>query len=180
MKTQKTIVSVNNYCMLFFVAAFTGFLWEILIYLVQEQQFYKRGFFHGPWLPIYGTGAVIIYFYLRAQKSHPLRCFFFSGLLGGTVELLLGWFLYTFFHAKYWDYTGQLLHLNGYICLYSLLGFALAGMLLVCFVAPWLFSLWQRLPLHFRINLISVLLILLAIDTAVSLIIPNKGTGVTF
>lgn len=172
--------TINNYSLLFYAASFTGFLWEILLYFIQEQRFYKRGFFHGPWLPVYGVGAIVIYFFLHTQKDHPLRCFFFSGLIGGTLELLIGWFLYTFFHARYWNYTGQFLHLNGYICLYSVLGFALAGMLLVCFVAPGLLALWQRLPLRFRVNLIAILVILLAIDTAVSLIMPNKGVGITF
>ena len=180
MKTQKLTVTLNNYSLLFYTASFTGFFWETFIYFIQEQQFYKRGFFHGPWLPVYGTGAGIIYFFLHTQKDHPLRCFFFSGLLGGTVELLIGWFLYTFFHAKYWDYTGQFLHLGSYICLYSVLGFALAGMLLVCFVAPWLLGFWQQLSLRLRVNLIAVLVILLAVDTAVSLIIPNSGMGITF
>jgi len=180
MKTKKDSITVNNYFFLFYVAAFAGFIWEVLLYFIQEQSFYKRGFFHGPWLPIYGCGAVIIYFFLHKKKSHPIQCFFFSGLIGGTVELFIGWILFTFFHAKYWDYTNQFLNVGGYICLYSILGFGLAGMILVCYAAPKLLGIWVRLPLKLRLNLIAVLIILLAIDTATSLLVPNAGKGVTF
>lgn len=180
MKTQKNIITLNNYFLLFYVAAFIGFLWEVLLYFIQEQSFYKRGFFHGPWLPIYGCGAVTIYFFLHKKKSHPVRCFLYSGLIGGAVELLTGWFLFTFFHARYWNYAGQLLNLGGYICLYSILGFSLAGMALVCFVAPKLLGFWGRLPLRLRINLIALLTLLLSLDAAISIIIPNEGEGITF
>lgn len=180
MKPKTKLITINNYFLLFYVAAFTGFLWEVLLYFIQEQSFYKRGFFHGPWLPIYGCGAVIIYFFLHKEKSHPIRCFFYSGIIGAVVELCIGWFLFTFFHAKYWDYTGQFLNLGGYICLYSVLGFALAGAVLVCFAAPRLLGLWLRLPLRLRINLIAALTILFALDTAASLILPNTGEGITF
>lgn len=177
---MKRLITLNNYFLLFYAAAFTGFLWEVLLYFIQEQSFYKRGFFHGPWLPIYGVGAVIIYFFLHNQKSHPIRCFFYSGLIGAGVELGIGWFLFTFFHARYWDYTGQFLNVGGYICLYSILGFSLAGMAFVCIAAPKLLGLWSRLPLRLRLNLIAFLVILLALDTAASLIVPNEGEGITF
>ncbi len=180
MKTVKNLNTLNNYLFLFYVAAFIGFLWEVLLYFIQEHAFYKRGFFHGPWLPIYGCGAVIIYFFLHKKKSHPVRCFFYSGIIGGAVELGIGWFLFTFFHARYWNYTGQFLNLGGFICLYSVLGFSLAGMALVCLVAPKLLRLWSRLPLSLRINLIAALTLLFAIDTATSLILPNQGEGITF
>lgn len=180
MKMKKNLVTLNNYLLLFYTAAIAGFVWEVLLYWVQEQAFYKRGFFYGPWLPVYGCGAVMIYFFLHKKKSHPVRCFFYSGLIGAGVEFLTGWFLFTFFHLRYWDYTGQFLNVGGYICLYSVLGFSLAGMGLVCFAAPRILRMWTHLPLRLRLNLIGALLLLSSVDAAFSLFFPNTGEGITF
>lgn len=174
MGVKTKLLSINNYLFLFYTASFCGFLWEVLLYLIQEHRFCNRGFFYGPWLPIYGVGAVIIYFFLHNQKKHPVRCFLYSGIIGAAVELLTGWFLLTFFHTRYWDYTRQFLNLGGYICLYSILGFALAGTILICFAVPPLLRLWCLLPLRLRLNLIALLVLLSAIDTAAALIVPNN------
>lgn len=43
-----------------YTVAVGGWLWEVLIFLVTEQRFVNRGFFHGPYLPVYGAGAVLL------------------------------------------------------------------------------------------------------------------------
>ncbi len=48
----------------FFLGAVGGFLWEVLLYLILDGTFVKRGFLYGPWLPLYGTGAVLFYMLL--------------------------------------------------------------------------------------------------------------------
>ncbi len=40
--------------------AIGGWLWEALIYLITEHRFVNRGFFYGPYLPVYGAGAVLL------------------------------------------------------------------------------------------------------------------------
>lgn len=37
-----------------------GWLWEVLLFLIKEKQFVNRGFLYGPWLPVYGAGAVLL------------------------------------------------------------------------------------------------------------------------
>ena len=59
----------------FFTASLCGFLWEVLIFFIKEGHFRTRGFFYGPWLPVYGTGAVLMYLLLSKQKRHPVKVF---------------------------------------------------------------------------------------------------------
>ena len=180
MKTYETKLSINDYIFLFFTASFVGFAWEVLLHLILHGHFFNRGFFYGPWLPVYGTGAVLIFSLLHKKRNRPVLCFFFSALIGAATELFTGWLLDTFFHNRYWDYTNEFLNINGYICLYSILGFAFAGMLFTCFAAPFLLTKWNKLQLKIRHRILSVLLLLFIVDVAAAVIFPNSGKGITY
>ena len=105
----------------FFLGSIVGFLWEVAIFLYRDKTFANRGFFYGPWLPVYGIGAVLFYLLLgcRRKKIHPAGVFFLSAAIGTGLELLIGWFLDAFWNLRYWDYSDQPFNINGYVCLGS-------------------------------------------------------------
>ena len=124
----------------FFTGSVCGYVWEVLIFLLKEGTFRNRGFLYGPWLPVYGIGAVLFSVVLsprellpdssgKYKKNHPVTVFFLSTLLGSGLELVIGWFLDFFWNLRYWDYSGYFLDFRGYICLVSALGFGIAGVL---------------------------------------------------
>ena len=46
--------------LMFFVFSFLGWIWESVIYsLIDKHRIVNRGFMTGPYIPIYGTGALI-------------------------------------------------------------------------------------------------------------------------
>ena len=61
---MKKRISFDYYILLFFSVSFFGWLWEVCIYLVRERKFVNRGILTGPWLPVYGAGALFLYFFL--------------------------------------------------------------------------------------------------------------------
>ena len=172
--------SITQYIFFFFLTSFLGYLWEVLIYLVKDGKFYNRGFLYGPWLPVYGVGAVLMLLILRRYQTSPLRVFFFSMLLGSALELAIGWLLDHVWGLRYWNYTGWLWNLGGYICLYSVLGFGIAGVLWVCYGARFASSLWKKIPTFLQNILLTILIILFLMDCAGALIFPNTGEGITF
>ena len=74
----------------FFLGSIGGFLWEVAIFLYRDKTFANRGFFYGPWLPVYGIGAVLFYLLLgcRRKKIHPAGVFFLSAGIGTGLELM--------------------------------------------------------------------------------------------
>lgn len=164
----------------FFAASLCGFVWEVLIFLVKEGHFRNRGFLYGPWLPVYGSGAVLIYLLLSGLKRHPIKAFLYSLLIGTSLELLIGWILDFFWELRYWDYTGSLLCFRGYICLASALGIGLGGSLWVCLLSSRLTKIWYNIPQKIRCSGIIILSLLFLLDCAVSLVFPNTGRGITF
>lgn len=180
MTKENFFKSITQYIFLFFLASFAGYVWEVLIFLIKDNSFCNRGFLYGPWLPIYGFGAVFFLLLLEKCKSHPIRVFFFSILIGSLLELVIGFFLDKVWQLRYWDYSGYPMNLDGYICLYSMLGFGIGGLLWVCFLSYHALMLWERVPIPIQHILLTILLLLLMTDWAAALIIPNVGDGVTF
>ena len=126
---QNTIQNILSLMIFFFfTGSVCGYVWEVLIFLVKEGTFRNRGFLYGPWLPVYGIGAVLFSVILsprellpdssgKYKKNHPVTVFFLSALLGSGLELVIGWFLDLFWNLRYWDYSGYFLDFRGYICL---------------------------------------------------------------
>src|SRR5699024_6176991 len=46
--------------LMFFIFSFIGWLWEVSLHLITDGEFVNRGVLQGPWLPIYGTGGMLI------------------------------------------------------------------------------------------------------------------------
>ena len=191
---------ISQMIFFFFATSAGGFLWEVLIFLVKDGQFRNRGFLYGPWLPVYGAGAVLFYLLLgkplrriafsktqRAvsysepeKKPRLIPLFFLSMLIGTALELLIGWFLDVVWNLRYWDYSGEPFHVNGYICLTSALGFGIAGVLWIRYLSGFLTKLWLKLPESVRSGVNTILILLFLLDCAAALIFPNNGAGITF
>lgn len=63
--------SLVNLVMMFFIFCFVGWVWEVSLAFISEGTFVNRGTLHGPWLPIYGTGGVIILILLKKLRKKP-------------------------------------------------------------------------------------------------------------
>lgn len=69
-----------------------GWVWEVSLHLITDGVFVNRGVLHGPWLPIYGTGGVMILAVLNKFREKPLVEFLLTIVLCGCVEYFTSWF----------------------------------------------------------------------------------------
>lgn len=60
MKRKRLTAFILLYNFIGLTVSIGGWLWEVLLFLVKEQHFVNRGFFYGPYLPVYGVGAVLL------------------------------------------------------------------------------------------------------------------------
>jgi len=172
--------SLTSLILIFFSFCNVGWLWEVAIHIVNDGRFVNRGVLHGPWLPIYGVGAVMILLVLNKFRNKPVVEFFSAILLCGVVEYLGSWGLEKLFDGqKWWDYTGYFLNINGRICAEGLLVFGIAGVAAVYFVAPLLDNNFMRIKQKYVVPLCIVLVVIFIIDMIYSHFNPNTGAGIT-
>lgn len=158
--------------LLFFTLSAAGWLWEVLFTGLSTGRLVNRGFFYGPWLPVYGVGGLLMLLLLgRLRQGWPL--FPLCALLGGGVEYGVSVLLETLFRAKWWDYSGWAGNLDGRVCLASAAAFGLVGWLLVRRVGPHLYGILSAMPARPRTALCRTLCVLFALDIVISMAVPN-------
>lgn len=171
--------SLPSLILIFFVFSGIGWLWEVILHLVIDGMFINRGVLAGPWLPIYGTGGILILLALKRWYDRPLHLLGMTMLLCGSVEYFSGLALETLFKVRWWDYSDMLFEIQGRVCLAGLLLFGFGGLAVVYFAAPKLDSFFTRIPRKYLYCLCGALLLIFAGDTVTSFFNPNTGFGIT-
>ena len=130
----------------FFVFSFLGWVWESVIYeLIDKHRIVNRGFMYGPYIPIYGTGALIDLLIL-GDVTNMVLLFFLSAVLCTMVEYVTSYAMEKMFHTRWWDYYDMFWHLNGRICVEGALAFGGLSVVLVQWVNPATRHLISLLP----------------------------------
>ena len=113
------IYSTGQWVLLFFFYCFCGWVWESCYVSLCQRRWVNRGFLHGPLLPIYGFGAILILF-VTLPVENDLRLVWLLGMLAATaLEYVVGAAMERLFQVRYWDYSKHRFNLHGYICLSS-------------------------------------------------------------
>ena len=172
--------NISSLILIFFIFSIIGWLWEVSLHLIEDGTFVNRGVMHGPWLPIYGCGGVLVLVVLNKFREKPLLEFISIIILCGIVEYFTSFYLeLTHNGVKWWDYSGYFLNLNGRICAEGLLVFGLGGIAAVYFLSPLLDNLIRKINSKILIPLVTSLVIVFTIDQIYSSKNPNIGTGIT-
>ena len=172
--------SIWSLMVMFLGFSFVGWLWEVSFCLVTQGILVNRGALHGPWLPIYGSGAVLILLVLNRLRKRPVAEFLAILVLCGALEYTVSLVMeVTSGGVRWWDYTGYFLNLNGRICAEGLLVFGIGGMAVVYILGPLVDNLVQRLDSRAgRAVCLAVMAVFLA-DWTYSQFFPNQGEGIT-
>ena len=163
----------------FFTFCMVGWVWEVVLNLIRYGQFSNRGMLHGPWLPIYGSGVVMIAVLLKRFRSKPMLEAAAIVLLCGFVEFMTSFITEKLPGMRWWDYTGYFLNLDGRICGEGLAVFMLGGMAAIYLLVPAIDAMTMRLKPKLLVGVCIALLICFTGDLVYSCIHPNTGAGIT-
>ncbi len=164
-----------NYFTFFIVYAFLGYLYEEILFIIEDHIIINRGFLFGPWLPIYGFGGIfiILIFYKYKDKDiylgkinlRPLILFIETVLLSMFVELISTYImdLINFNFKTLWDYSDDFLNFQGRIALIPDLKFGILAITGIYFIQPALNKIVKNKEKHFKI-IFTIILILFLID----------------
>lgn len=160
--------SQAQWLLFFFLYCFLGWVWECLYVSAIKRHWINRGFLYGPLIPIYGSGAItVLWITLPVRRNIPL--IFLLGMVGATVlEYFTGAAMERIFHVRYWDYSSNRFNLNGYICLFSSLGWGLFSVLMVKVLHPPFENAVLKIPENIANLTSTVLVAIFAADTTKS------------
>lgn len=118
----------------FFVYCFFGWIIESTWVSLHQKKFVNRGFMHGPFIPIYGFGAMALLIVGTLLVKWPVAVFFGGMLAASVLEYITGVVMEAVFKVRYWDYSNKKFNINGHVCLFNSLCWGLLSCLLVYFI----------------------------------------------
>lgn len=172
--------SILSLIIIFFAMSFLGWIWEVGLHLFRYQEFVNRGILHGPWLPIYGSGSILILILLKKFRKKPFIEFLSAMLVCGVVEYGASYVLERMHNGvRWWDYSDYFLNLHGRICAEGLLAFGLGSLFIVYFLAPCIDNLLHKISKKVLIMVCLSFLCIYGADQIYSLSNPNMGEGIS-
>lgn len=145
--------TISQWIFFFYFYCFFGWCFESAYVSLKKRRLINRGFMRGPYLPLYGSGAIMM-----LVVSIPLQdnvfLVYIAGCLGATVlEYVTGVVMEALFKVRYWDYSEQKFNFQGHICL----GSSLAWGFLTIFMTEWLHKPVEKVVLSLPGSLVTVL-----------------------
>lgn len=148
----------------FYLYCLFGWIFESTYVSLKKGRFVNRGFLRLPMLPLYGTGAIMMLWISLPVKDNLLMVFLF-GMIGATVlEYVTGSVMERLFKVKYWDYSNQILNLNGYICISSSIAWGFLTILMTEVIHPPIEDFVLNLNLSVELGVLAVVSVLFVND----------------
>ncbi len=163
-------LSLSKLFLLFFVGSIIGCIIETCFALVTLGHFEVRvGLVYGPFIPIYGLGAVLLTLALsRFYRSSLLGLFAISGAVGATFEYFCSWVQELIFGTISWDYSDKPFNIDGRTCLSYAVMWGILGVIWVRELYPMFSRLIEKMPKKTGYVVTLVLLVFMLFDVFVS------------
>ena len=127
------IYTFSTWLFFFYFYCFLGWVWETCYVSVLKAKWVNRGFMRGPFLPIYGSGAIVVLIFTLPFRTNAGLVFLVGMTSATLLEYFTGVVMEKMFHVRYWDYSSQRLNLNGHICVTSSLAWGVFSVILTLY-----------------------------------------------
>ena len=152
----------------FLIFSMIGYVVEMINCAIVEKRIANRGFFCGPYIPIYGIGSLLLIWVLSPIKDHIILVMLLSAIITTAIEYVTGYALEKIFHNKWWDYKDEKFNLHGRICLKNTILFGLGAPIILYILNPYMDEFLLQFKNSVLIGVSIVLFILFLLDVIYS------------
>lgn len=166
------------YVCCFFVYCFIGWCYEVIWEVAIGNGFVNKGFLYGCYLPIYGFGTLILFFLLKKLQSKKILCGEFNitpilvfvsiFFIASSFEYLISWIMEIVFQQRWWDYSSDILNINGRVCVRNSLILTTGAMVFLYGVQPVLTKLFSRIKSNILNIIASIILAIMIFDLVIT------------
>ena len=160
--------SAIQWLFFFYFYCFVGWCIESTYVSLHQRRLVNRGFMRGPFLPLYGSGAIMM-LVVSMPFQDNLFLVYLAGCIGATaLEYVTGVTMEALFKVRYWDYSDKRFNFQGHICLGTSLAWGLLTVLMTRIVHKPVELLVLAIPGKILAGITLVLTIYIACDFALS------------
>ncbi len=154
-KLKKELITVF---WVFIIGSIFGSIVETALEIIVDGNLHiRRGLIYGPFIPVYGVGAVMYYFIVSNIKD-TTKVFFASMALGGFVEYGCSYIQEIFFGTISWDYSSAIINLNGRTDLTHCIFWGIAGIFYITTAYPMILKFVSYYP-KMEFKLLTIVMI---------------------
>lgn len=179
--TKRTIF--NHIILFFTIGCIFGTYWEEIMHLVTSfvstgvpEWESRRGLVYGPFSPVYGIGAVLIYLLFYLPKLKAAACFVGGAIFGGALEFGLSVLQEWIFGTISWDYSDRLLNICGRTTIPYMIVWGGLVMIFVQWVYPYIDRVYNQIQTKNVNRICMVLAVFLAFDISMSVAATLRQT----
>ncbi|MCI9336526.1 MAG: hypothetical protein HFH93_03115 [Lachnospiraceae bacterium] len=160
--------SIVEWLFFFYFYCFVGWCIESAYVSVRTRKLTNRGFMRGPFLPLYGSGAIMM-LVVSMPFQDNIFMVYVAGCIGATaLEYVTGVAMEALFKVRYWDYSKNKFQFQGHICLGTSLSWGFLTILMTEVVHVPVEGLAASLPDMVLRTITIVVTIYIAADFALS------------
>ena len=160
----------------FLIYSMLGWLVESIYMSVCNRKLTNRGFMRGPMCPIYGVGALTVYFLLR-PVCHNIFLLYFSGALVATfLEYVTAKIMLRIFGEVWWDYSQKPFNYKGILCLERTIAWGFYTLGLFLFLHKGVEYIVNSYSFQTGTRLGSVLILIFSVDFLHCLYLQKKDS----
>lgn len=133
---NRIIFGIDGYEVVMWFLTYSMMRWlvESIYMSFCNHKITNRGFAKGPFCPIYGFGALTVFFILRPYSDNSILLFFLGSFLATTLEFLTALVMKRIFGEIWWDYHEKPFNYRGIICLESSIAWGFYTLFLFMFL----------------------------------------------
>lgn len=159
---------------IFLIYSVFGWVYESTLVSVRKRTLVNRGFLIGPVIPIYGSGALVVYMALWDERNNLWMVFFGGMILATALEFFTSLAMELIFHTRWWDYSTHPFNVSGRISLFVSLFWGFLSILMVTFFQPVINGLIDIIPRGTGEIVGYIVIPLLLLDTTTTIISTIK------
>lgn len=167
---MENYIYIVKIIMYFIVYSFFGWVMESVLKTALQKKPVNSGFLYGPFCPIYGCGAIIMFLFLNEFRNNPILLFVIAFFILSLWEYIVGWSLEKIFNTKYWDYSENKFNIKGRVCLMNSLFWGFLGVVFIRYMHPFIVEKIDIINTSYLIFLTAVLSIIIIVDLITSII----------
>ena len=159
----------------FAIYSFTGWIIEVIYRSFTRKKFVNPGFLFGPFVPVYGTGALfIILMQSYISSLHIAGQFAIYVIVLSLIEFFTGEFFEQLFNLKLWDYSDSKFNIKGKVSLVFSLTWGVLAIGVSHIIHPVISSQIEKLNLSYSTFLSAGIAAYFITDTAYSVASLNR------
>lgn len=159
------------YIFFFIIYSFCGWIIEVIYRSINQRKLINAGFLYGPFLPIYGLGAIFIVFleFIFQEWHIVFRLLIFGSALT-ILEYIGGISTEKIFKLKLWDYSGTKFNFQGKVSLLFSTLWMIMAFIFITFIHPHLLQYIDTIDRTFVKSITIVISFYMVIDFTFSVV----------